>query len=310
MNDPKKEKIMSDFKIPEQPWENLGSQIISGIEQTTNEADLQELFQNPEFQKALNLFEATGLPEIYNAELLKEFFTDPQNAKSLDNFISSYQNLATNLSEYQFPGIFQEFSEDQLVTKGYFSPNEAWQEWDSYVKERNNTAKQMREVAENLVASESSSSSTQFVARKKVEQAPPPKFKDPLEFMNKLLDMMMTMSGTMQEIAMTQSKELEVETARQEVYLTIQKSLVSISPNIGWFDKPDKDKTIKATDLWNQTMLPNLQEKNRSFKEASQEKAKQINANINRSIQLTQKLSDDFADFLSKLTSAGMALIR
>lgn len=273
---------------------------INETSKTSNVAEALDLLQDSNLTGALSLFAKTGLPEVFNAKLLQEFLTDPKTVQSFENFASSYRDLTDHLSESQLQDTFREFSEDQLVSKGYFSPMEAFAEWGDYVRDRERTARNMGIVANNLVASQpKSATGTSSIDAHNA-----------LSYMSKLMDMLIKMSGTMQEIGMTQSKELELETSRQEAYLDIQKCLQSISPNIGWFQKADKAETIKAVDLWNQTILPNYQEKNRSFKEASQEKAKQINANINRTVQLAQKLSDDFADLLSKLTSMGMAIIR
>ncbi len=47
--------------------------------------------------------------------------------------------------------MFHDFCEDQLVSKGYFDPNEAYEEWPSFVNERNETAREMNGIAEGLV---------------------------------------------------------------------------------------------------------------------------------------------------------------
>lgn len=274
----------------------------------------------PDYKEFGTLFKATGLLEIFSAKGINEFLTDPTNMKNYESFRSAYESAGNYLSN--FDEFFQDFSEDQVAKKGYFSPNEAYEDWRSFVEEQNATAKQMKGVANSLAAPapkqatlaasppppEKSGGSESVTAAKKT--AAPESSGSPLEYFNKLIDMIMKMSNTMSELAMIQSQQLQVETARQEIYLQIQKDLKSVTTGVGYFKKPDGDTARDNVDNWNKYILPNLQEQNRSYKEQSQERSKQINANINRTVDIIKKLSDDFSDLLSKLTSAAMSIIR
>ncbi len=110
---------------------------------------------------------------------------------------------------------------------------------------------------------------------------------------------------------MTQATQLEIETLKQDAYMTIQDALKTMSPNDGnIFKDPGSDEAMTACDEWNTIDLPNAQEKNRSYKEASQERSKIINSNINNTTAVLQRLMDIFSDILSKITSMNMSIIR
>jgi hypothetical protein len=272
--------------------------------------DLLALLQNTLYEVSVKLHEETGLPEIYQPVILKEFVTDPQNAKNLDDFKKIFEN-SKNLSNSQFKEIFHEFSEDQVIKNGgYLNINEAYEEWPSYLKEREETTLEMKKIAASFNPDEPPSS-------KEIAGVEPPSSKevaeaeDPMRFMSLVLEMIIQLTSTLQETAMIQAKQLEVQTQVQDAYLTIQTSLETISPNdASLFKKPGSEEAMDAANYWNVTALPQYQEQNRSYKETSQERSKVINSKINETTTALQRLSDVFSEILGKSSSIFMSINR
>lgn len=330
------------------PWQSDINFEPNRESQSISEAsnDLGLLAQHPKALGAMQFISETGLPVIYNAEVIKSFLLDPADFKAVENYEAIFRNLAANLPESQFKAIFREFCEDQVVKKGYFEPKEAYDEWPSYVEERNESSLQMKRVAERFAAdtpspSQKTSGATNEISAPKASLQPLSRLaetenpaginansisseiagakaaaevenasSDPLLYMTLVLQLLIDVTTTMQEIAMTQAAQLEVETQKQEAYITIQEHLVTINPNSGLFKDSSSDEALDAISLWNNTILPTLQEQLRSYKDVSQERSKTINSKINETTTAIEMLSNIFSDILGKISSIGMSIVR
>jgi hypothetical protein len=139
---------------------------------------------------------------------------------------------------------------------------------------------------------------------------------DPLKNLGMLMKRMIAMFDTLSELGMVQAKELEMQTAIQEEYLNKQNALQPFDEGMDiWIknskgDKVDKDIMKSNMEKWNNIILPAQQERIRSLKEQASERAKQINAKINRTTQMTSSINDEFSNKIMQLTSAARAFFR
>lgn len=269
-----------------------------------NRESFLDLLQNSKLEGAIKLFSQTGLPDILKGNTLKESLIDSQDV-NIDHFASAFRNQ-TDFPSAEFSEVFKGFSEDQVIAKGYFSPKEALQEWPVYLEGQNDSAKHAKMQVDSFVTAEANAPA----AAKEVVSTEDPA-EGSLDWMYKVLDALVNFMATCEELAMTQSKQLEVETSIQNFYIEVQSTLKPIDPNDATlFEDPGSDEAQDVAEMWNVNILPTLQEQNRSYKEVSQERSKAINAKINESTTNIQRLADIFSEILAKLSSTAMSILR
>lgn len=298
---------------------------------------VKNFFEYPLIQKTMDLFKASQLPRFLLPSVLVESIKNPNEAKNLEDYETIFQNYS--LTDSNFQDVFTKFSFDQVNRKGYFKATEAFSDWDSYVQEQTKLEADIKKWVSDLKEKtdgqvqqgKSSSSATEAESIQKKESyavvpgdtsvsssivtepsTTPAAETDPFESLAVIMDLYISLMTNFQELAVTYSALLEMETQKQEYLLDQQNtSLQPISIEDFPEELRDDDDYVQMVDNWNSLILPNEQSINRNYRESSQDTASSLNSRIDSFIQAASRCSDAYSeDILGKLTSMYMAVAR
>jgi len=252
----------------------------------------QGLAIDPSLTKAEEFLSTTDIPETYQTTIMEELRSNPTSLKNFNDFKTAFEAKARSAG---FNEAFTEFAIDQIAATGVFRPNELAEKWEGRLLEGDETLKQLQKTITGIQAS--------------LKTATVEEQESVFDLLDDLIELLISMTDTYFNLAMSFSTLLENETNKQKVYLDVLNSIKTVQLE----DLPylkDTDKAQTAVDTFNQVTVPGAQQRVNALNEISQQEGQKLSTLITGFSDDAKTASDIVSEIFSKYTSWGSVVYR